>query len=90
MKPSRGSDGPQGHYPLTSGGTKDVPNYFGQRDLRCAQLQVNPKMLPRLDELESDLTDRRNRAAAEAWLGEIEGIDRTLQCLRDSAPTPCG
>ncbi len=40
-------------------------------------------MLPRLDELESDLTDRRNRAAAEAWLGEIEGIDRTLQCLRD-------
>ncbi len=22
-------------------------------------------------------------AAAEAWLGEIEGIDRTLQCLRD-------
>ncbi|MGH3814294.1 MAG: hypothetical protein ACRDUV_17890 [Pseudonocardiaceae bacterium] len=32
--------------------------------LRCAQLHVNPKMLPRLDELESDLTDRRNRATA--------------------------
>jgi hypothetical protein len=40
-------------------------------------------MLPRLDELESDLEDRRKRASAEGWLGEIEGIDRTLQCLRD-------
>lgn len=40
-------------------------------------------MLPRLDELETDLVERRKRAAAEGWLGEIEGIDRTLQCLRD-------
>lgn len=34
-------------------------------------------------DLEADLTDRRSRAAAEAWLGKIEGINRTLQCLRD-------
>jgi hypothetical protein len=40
-------------------------------------------MLPRLDELEVDLTQRRARATAEGWLGEIEGIDRTLSCLRD-------
>lgn len=33
--------------------------------LRCAHLHVNPKMLPRLDELGSDLADRRNRAAAK-------------------------
>jgi integrase len=51
--------------------------------LRCAQLHINPKMLPRLDELEADLEDRKKRASAEGWLGEIEGIDRTLQCLRD-------
>jgi hypothetical protein len=51
--------------------------------LRCAQLHVNPKMLARLDELESDLEERRARAASECWLGEIEGIDRTLRCLRD-------
>ena len=51
--------------------------------LRCAQLHVNPKMLPRLDELESDLEERRKRATAEGWLGEIEGVDLTLQCLRD-------
>ena len=40
-------------------------------------------MLPRLDELEADLEDRKTRATAEGWLGEIEGLDRTLQCLRD-------
>ncbi|MGH3600668.1 MAG: site-specific integrase [Pseudonocardiaceae bacterium] len=46
--------------------------------LRCAQLHVNPKMLPRLDELESDLEERKARAASEAWLGEIEGIARPV------------
>jgi hypothetical protein len=50
--------------------------------LRCPQLHVNPKMLPRLDELETDLEQRRTRATAEGWIGEIEGIDRTLSCLR--------
>jgi hypothetical protein len=51
--------------------------------LRCAQLHVNPKMLPRLDELESDLEERRKRATAEGWLGEIEAVDLTLHCLHD-------
>jgi hypothetical protein len=40
----------------------------------------------------ADLLVRRSRANAEAWLGEIEGIDLTLQFLRqarkDSAPAP--
>ncbi|MEV0490083.1 recombinase [Streptomyces atratus] len=45
-------------------------------------LQVNPKMLPRLAELEADLLARRKRAEAEQWLGEIEGIDLTLTFLR--------
>ncbi|GAA3618151.1 hypothetical protein GCM10022419_124610 [Nonomuraea rosea] len=39
-------------------------------------------MLPRLDELETDLTARRSRAEHEGWLGEIEGIDLTLTFLR--------
>lgn len=34
----------------------------------------NPKMLPRLDEIEDDLL---------AWLGEVEGIDLTLTSCRD-------
>ncbi|AJC62019.1 recombinase [Streptomyces sp. 769] len=45
-------------------------------------LSVNPKMLPRLDEIEEDLLARRKRAATEGWQGEIEGIDLTLAFLR--------
>lgn len=45
-------------------------------------LQVNPKMLPRLAEIEKDLVLRRKRAEDEQWLGEIEGIDMTLTFVR--------
>ncbi|WP_435591856.1 hypothetical protein [Nocardia sp. bgisy118] len=44
---------------------------------------MNPSMLGRLDQLEADLEDRKRRATAQGWIGEIEGIDRTLECLRD-------
>jgi hypothetical protein len=40
-------------------------------------------MLQRLNEIEADLFMRRSRAEAEGWLGEIEGIDLTLEFLRD-------
>jgi hypothetical protein len=45
-------------------------------------LNINPKMLPRLDEIETDLLDRRARAEQEGWLGKIEGLDLTLTFLR--------
>ncbi|WP_329580923.1 tyrosine-type recombinase/integrase [Streptomyces sp. NBC_01361] len=50
--------------------------------IRCPMLQVNPKMLTRLAELEEDLLQRRQRAETEGWLGEIDGIDLTLTFLR--------
>jgi len=50
--------------------------------LRCPILTINPKMLPRLDEIEDDLLAHRARAEHEAWLGEVEGIDLTLTFLR--------
>ena len=50
--------------------------------IRCPMLRVDPKMLPRLEEIETDLLQRRARAEAERWLGEIEGIDLTLTFLR--------
>lgn len=50
--------------------------------IRCPMLQVNPKMLPRLADLEKDLLLRRKHAEEEQWLGEIEGIDLTLTFLR--------
>ena len=40
-------------------------------------------MVQRLNEIEVDLVTRRSRAEAERWLGEIEGIDLTLEFLRD-------
>ena len=45
-------------------------------------LTINPKMLPRLDEIEADLLARRARAEQETWLGEVEGIDLTLTFLK--------
>ncbi|MFJ5829579.1 recombinase [Streptomyces sp. NPDC093089] len=39
-------------------------------------------MLSRLEELEKDLILRRKRAELEGWLGEIDGIDKTLTFLR--------
>ncbi|MFG3490056.1 recombinase [Streptomyces sp. NPDC047972] len=39
---------------------------------------MNPKMPPRLAEIEKDLVLRRKRAEEEQWLGEAEGIDLTL------------
>jgi hypothetical protein len=47
-------------------------------------LAINPKMLPRLDEIEDDLLARRARAERENWLGEVEGIDLTLTFLRQN------
>jgi hypothetical protein len=51
--------------------------------LRCPVLHIDPGMLPRLSEIETDLHARRSRAEAEGWLGEIEGIDLTLEFLQD-------
>jgi hypothetical protein len=45
-------------------------------------LSINPKMLPRLDELEEDLVARRQRAFEEGWRGEVEGLELTLKFLR--------
>ncbi|WP_063008987.1 site-specific integrase [Nocardia kruczakiae] len=50
--------------------------------IRCPMLNINPKMLPRLTEIETDLLDRRARAEREGWIGEIEGIDLTLSFLK--------
>ncbi|MFI0186097.1 tyrosine-type recombinase/integrase [Streptomyces sp. NPDC017082] len=50
--------------------------------IRCLRLHVNSKMFAWLSELEADLRQRRMRAAADVWFGEIEGIDLTLTFLR--------
>jgi hypothetical protein len=58
-----------------------TPRQHEHSCLRCPMLTINPKMLPRLDEIEDDLLSRRSRAANEGWLGEVEGLDLTLTFL---------
>ncbi|MFD4433192.1 site-specific integrase [Nocardia sp. NPDC058497] len=48
----------------------------------CPMLHVDPRMIHRLNDIETDLEQRRQRAHEEGWLGEIEGIDLTLAFLR--------
>jgi len=45
-------------------------------------LTLNPKMLPRLDDLETDLLRRRHHARTQGWKVQVEGIDLTLTFLR--------
>ena len=40
-------------------------------------------MIDRLDEIKDDLIARRGLAKIKGWLGELEGIDLTLQFLQD-------
>jgi hypothetical protein len=40
-------------------------------------------MIGRLDEINTDLLARRELAQTKGWLGELEGIDLTLQFLQD-------
>ncbi|MGW1757598.1 hypothetical protein [Streptomyces mirabilis] len=44
-----------------------TPCAQGHACIRCPMLSINPKMLPRLDELEEDLLARRKRAIKEGW-----------------------
>lgn len=54
--------------------------------IRCPMLQINPKMLPRLAELEKDLLLRRKRAEEEQWLGEKPAVDLGLPRPRPAQP----
>lgn len=45
-------------------------------------LHVDPRMIHRLNDIETDLEQRRQQAHEEGWLGEIEGINLTLAFLR--------
>jgi hypothetical protein len=44
---------------------------------------VDAGMIARLDEINTDLIARRELAQTKGWLGELEGIDLTLQFLEE-------
>ena len=51
--------------------------------IRCPMLHVDPAMIGRFDEIDADLVLRREKAQAEGWHGELEGIDLTRRFLRE-------
>jgi hypothetical protein len=63
---------------LTSGQATDVPNYFGQRDIRCPVLRPDPAQEPRLLTIIVNLNDRVREAQDRGWLGEVDGLKVSL------------
>src|SRR5439155_18793243 len=55
-----------------------TPCHHEHSCLRCPTLNINPRTLLRLDEIEDDLQARRSRAEHAGWLGEVGGTDLTL------------
>ncbi|CAH0219679.1 hypothetical protein SRABI83_02346 [Arthrobacter sp. Bi83] len=51
--------------------------------IRCPLLQVDPGMIGRLDEINTNLIAQRELAHTKGWLDELKGIDLTLRFLHD-------
>ena len=63
---------------MTSGGAKNTRNYFGQRDIRCPSLRLDPSARPRLVTIIANLRDRIQEATVHGWLGEVQGLRTSL------------
>ncbi|MGE0346613.1 MAG: tyrosine-type recombinase/integrase [Gemmatimonadales bacterium] len=50
--------------------------------IRCPMLQVDPRQHTRLTEITHNLRDRITEARANGWLGEIEGLQISLNAAR--------
>lgn len=61
---------------------KDVPHCFGQRDLRCPMLRPDPAQAQRLAEIIANLHERIGEATERGWLGEVEGLQVSLEGAR--------
>lgn len=51
--------------------------------IRCPVLRPEPSQRPRLEELMEALHDRKIEAEQRGWLGELEGIEISLNAARD-------
>jgi integrase len=50
--------------------------------IRCPVLQVDPRQRPRLIEIIHNLRDRITEARANGWLGEVEGLQTSLEAAK--------
>ena len=50
--------------------------------LRCAMLRVSPQQRPRLTEIINNLRERITEARMNGWLGEVQGLQVSLEAAR--------
>jgi hypothetical protein len=50
--------------------------------VRCAMLRVSPQQRPRLIEIISNLRERTAEARTNGWLGEVQGLEVSLQAAQ--------
>lgn len=51
--------------------------------IRCPMLRIDPKQRVRLIEIIQNLQDRITEARMNGWLGEVQGLQTSLQAARD-------
>src|SRR5712664_2913714 len=54
------------------------PHCFGQRGIRCPMLRVDPRQRERLIGIIRNLAARIGEAKINGWLGEVEGLQISL------------
>ncbi|MCX5107191.1 hypothetical protein OOK13_01260 [Streptomyces sp. NBC_00378] len=66
----------EGQIPM-DGGRRRLPK-FREACIRCPVLQIDPRRRSRLIEIIQNLRDRVREARANGWLGEVEGLQVSL------------
>lgn len=61
----------------------DVQHQEPDTGIGYTMLRTEPSRLPLLHELEHNLVERITEAQQRTWLGEVEGLRRTLTALRE-------
>ena len=67
---------------MTSTEPRRSLSWFGQRGVRCPLLRPDPAQEPRLTEIRDNLEARIAEARREGWLGEIAGLEATLEAAK--------
>ncbi len=66
----------------TCGRPYDTPCNHEHACVRCPMLQVDPDQRPRLEEIVTNLEERIAEAEENGWLGEVQGLQVSLDAAR--------
>jgi hypothetical protein len=71
----------------TCGRPYGTPCKHAHACIRCPVLQIDPRQKPRLIEIIANLRDRITEARANGWLGEVEGLQTSLNAAKAKLAT---